>query len=133
MRPRPVPGTGRGSWRQVLGSDPETRLIQPGGEEALDLAAAARPLEPRCDGLALDDDERRHLGDPEALDEIGPVLLGDTEDPEGPVVSAPLQDLGQKALDAAALTGQARVEEDQPRLLARQCGGGHCQIAPPWF
>ena len=50
--------------RGRLDGDDQLRLsagsLQPGREEALDLAAAARPLEPRAHGLALDDDERRH-------------------------------------------------------------------------
>src|SRR5213083_2840144 len=57
-------------------------LVQPGREEALDLAAAAGPLEASRDGFVLDDDEGRHRLDPESFEQVGMLLLRDLDDVE---------------------------------------------------
>ena len=45
-----------GRPESARGQGASDSLAQPGREEALDLAAATRPLELRADGLSLDDD-----------------------------------------------------------------------------
>ena len=70
-------------------------------QEALDLPAAARPLEAGAHDLVLDDDERRHRRDAEALDEVRALLLVDPVELERAVVASALQYLGEEALDAA--------------------------------
>jgi hypothetical protein len=60
-------------------------------------------LEPGPHELVLDDEERRRCFDPEALGEVAVFVVVDPADLEGVVVSPPLQDLGEEALDAARL------------------------------
>jgi hypothetical protein len=103
-------------------------LVQPGGEEALDVPAAARPLEPSADRVPFHDDERRQHTDREPLDQIGAFLLGDVKHLERSVIPSPLQHLGQEALHTAAVTRDRRVEENQPRLLVAK---NSTQFAPP--
>ena len=79
--------------------------MQPGSEEALDLAAAARALEPRADDFVLHDDKRRHRLDAEPLHEIGPFLLVDSVQPERAVVPPALQHLRQEPLGATTGAG----------------------------
>ena len=76
--------------------------MEPGREEALDLAAAARPLKAGADDLVLDDDEGRHRLDAEALDEVGTLLLVHPVQLEGAVIPAPLENLGEEPLGATA-------------------------------
>ena len=76
--------------------------MEPGSEEALDLPAAARLLEPGADDLVLDDDERRHGVDAEALHEIGTLLLVDAVELEGAVVPPALEHLGEESFGTAA-------------------------------
>jgi hypothetical protein len=90
--------------------------VQPGGEEALDLSAAAGPLEAAGDGAALDDEQRRHALDSEALEQVGAFLLRDSHERESAVVAATLQHLREESLDTPTMAGQCRVEEDKPRL-----------------
>ena len=79
--------------------------MQPGSEEALDLPATARPLEAGADDLSLDDDERRHRGDAEALDEVGPFMLVDPVELERPVVAPALEYLSEEPFDPATRAG----------------------------
>jgi hypothetical protein len=92
-------------------------LLQPGGEEALDVAAAARPLEAPRDGTPLHDDQGRHRLDLEVLQQVRALLLRDADDLERPVVAPSLQHLGKEPLHTSTMSGQCRVEEDQPGLL----------------
>src|SRR5581483_12154132 len=62
--------------------------VQPRREEGADLAARTRRLEPRADGLVLDDDKRRRQADAEALEQIGPLLLRHRVERERLVVAA---------------------------------------------
>src|SRR5262245_35288094 len=112
---------------QSLGDVP---LVKPGGEEAFDVAAAARLLEAACDGAALDDDQRRHGLDAEPLQQVRALLLRDPHDMERAMVPAALQHLRQEALDPPTMAGQCRVEEDEPRLLY-QGWASRCHVAPP--
>src|SRR5205823_4266471 len=95
----PVPGTG--TWH--IATTGRAASVQPGGEEALDVAAATRSLEPAGHGRSLDDHERRHLRDLEAFEQIRSFLLCDAHHLERPVISASLQHLGQEAIHPAAL------------------------------
>jgi predicted oxidoreductase len=76
--------------------------VEPGSEEALDLPAATRLLEPGADDLVLDDDERRHRLDPEAFHEIGTFLLVDSVELERAVVPPALEHLREEAFGTAA-------------------------------
>src|SRR5436190_4008498 len=96
---------------------PPACLVQPGRQELLDVAAAARTCEPAPDRLSFHDYERRHLVHGEPLEQVRPFLLRDAENLEGAVVSTALENLGQEALHPAAVPGQARVEEDEARFL----------------
>jgi hypothetical protein len=49
-------------------------LVEPGSEEALDRLAAVRGDDPGADPPLVDDDERRHGVDLEALVQLGVVL-----------------------------------------------------------
>jgi hypothetical protein len=62
-------------------------LAQPGCQEALDLARAARTHEPGAHRLVLDDDERGKLVYPEALDQAGVPGLVHAVNREGVVVA----------------------------------------------
>jgi hypothetical protein len=93
--------------------------LQPGREEALDLAAAARLLEPGLYGFALDDDEGRHRQDAEPLDEVGTLLLVHAVELERAVVAPALEYLSQEPFNATAGAGNGRIEEDESRLLGR--------------
>jgi ferritin-like metal-binding protein YciE len=98
---------------------PAALLLEPGSEEALDLATAARPLEPRPHELPLHDDECRHGLDAETFDQVGALDLVDAIEPERAVVAAALQYLRQESLHTAAVARDGRVEKDEPGL------GGH--------
>ena len=76
--------------------------MEPGREEALDLAAPARPLEAGADDLVLDDHEGRHRLDAEALDEVGPLLLVHPVELERAMVPPPLEHLSEETLGATA-------------------------------
>src|SRR2546422_9363920 len=104
--------------------------VEPGRQETLDVPATSWPLEPGRDGLVLDDDEGGNRLDLEPFVQVRPLLLRHQHDLECAVVPAPLQYLREEAFHAAAVTGQARMEEDEPRLL-RQWGDSHCHVAPP--
>ena len=92
-------------------------LLEPGLQEAFDVAAAARPLQAPRDTPPVDDDEGRHRLDLEVLEQIRALFLGDMDDVERAVVPAPLQYLGEKPFDAPTMAGQRRVKEDQARLV----------------
>src|SRR5438309_2653753 len=96
---------------------PPACLVQPGRQELLDVAAAARACEPGPDRLSLHDHERLHLVHGEPLEQVRPFLLRNTENLERAVVSTALEHLGEEALHPAAVPGQARVEEDEARFL----------------
>src|SRR3954449_6035002 len=95
---------------------------QPGGEEALDVAATTWFFEAAGDCASFDDDECGHRVDLEVLEQVRTVLLGDAHELERPMVAPSLQDLREKALDTPAMPGQRRVKEDQPRLMLLQRG-----------
>src|SRR5215218_1238551 len=128
---RVVTGLRRSGKRRNPDSNRSVRLDQPGLEEPLDVAAAARLLEPCQDPLALDDVERRHALEVEALGQIGSLLAVDAVDLERFVIPALLQDLGEEPVHAPAPPGLRRVEEDEPRLfqLYRR-GDGHQAETP---
>src|SRR5947208_906340 len=86
-------------------------LIKPWREEALDFPAAAGALEASRDGSALHDDQRGDGLDLEAFEQVGPLLLGDPDDVERPVIPAALENLRQESLDSSAMSGDARMEE----------------------
>ena len=65
----------------------------------------------------LDDEERRHHVDAEALAELGPQVDRDADEVERVVVLPPLQHLRDERLRPAALPGDGRVEEDQAGSL----------------
>jgi len=65
-------------------------LAQPGREQPLDVAAAARARKAVPDPLVLDHDDRRYLFDPEALGQLGVLVDVDVEQLEGVVVAPPL-------------------------------------------
>ena len=92
-------------------------LLEPGLQEAFDVAAATGSLEAPGDPAAVDDDERRHRLDLEVLEQIRALFLGDMDDVERPVVPSPLQNLSEEPLDAPTMAGQCRVKEDQPGLV----------------
>ena len=119
-------------WRRdpLTGAAGRATSAEPGREERLDLPAAARFLELRPDLLRLDDDERGQLDDAEALGEVGPLLVVDAVERERPVVAAALEDLREEALDAAAVPGQVRVEEDEPGLRCPR-GNAHPDVQLP--
>src|SRR3954452_24419961 len=92
-------------------------LLQPGGEEALDVAAAARPHEAAGDRTPLHDDQGRQRLDLEVLQQVRAFFLRNADVLERPVVAPSLQHLGKEPLYTSTMTGQCRVEEDEPRLL----------------
>src|SRR5581483_630484 len=108
-------------------------LVQPGPEHVFDVAAAARVREPALDAAVGDDEQRRHLVDAEALDEVGALVDVDLVEDEGAVVLPPLEDLRDEALDAPAPSGELRVEEHEPwsrrSALPNGCGKlGHTPL-----
>ena len=78
---------------------------------------AARSATPH---VPIDDDERRRLGNAAAPGEVVVLLVVESVDAEGVVVSSPLQHLGEKALDPARVTRAAAVEEEQLRTRRRR-------------
>ncbi len=56
--------------------------IQPGRQETLDFAAAARTLQPSRYGFAFDHNESRNRLDLEPLEQVRPLLLRDQHDVE---------------------------------------------------
>ena len=108
----------RAHARPLRDDSPLTGSAQPGSEQLLDLAAAARLVEPRAHGAFLNDDECREVLDAEALDQLGMLILVDEDDAERGVVPASLQHLREESLHAAALARKRRGEEDQPRRVA---------------
>jgi hypothetical protein len=95
--------------------------VQPGSEERLDLSATTRPLEFRANRLSFDDDQGRHHRDPETVDKVRPIFLGDAVQPERLMVPPSLQNLSEESLGPPTGAGEARVEEDQSGL----CAGAH--------
>src|SRR5207244_4060070 len=93
-------------------------LLEPGRQEALDLAAAARLLEPGLHDFVLNDDERRHRLYAESLDEVRPLLLVNTVELEGAVVAPALENLGEEPFDATTGARDRRIEEHEPGLLS---------------
>jgi hypothetical protein len=79
-------------------------LAQPGFEQCGDLDAAARPFQSSTDEVALDHEERGNRLDVQPPDEIGSLVRVDAENPERLVVAASLEDLGDEALYAAAVS-----------------------------
>ena len=77
------------------------QLLEPRSEEALDLAATAWPFETCPDAFPFDDEEGRERPDREPLEQIGPLVLVDPIELEGPVVAPALEHLRQKPLDPA--------------------------------
>ena len=61
-----------------------------------------------------DDEERRNLVDPEALDQVRMLVHIDRVEHERRVVLASLEHLGDEALDATAAAADPGVEEDEP-------------------
>ena len=78
-------------------------LLEPGRQETLDVAATARALQSRCDRAILDDDQRRHRLDLEMLQQVRPLLLGDTHELERPVIPPPLKNLREEALNTPTM------------------------------
>src|SRR5204862_143280 len=68
------------------------------------------------------DEKRRRELDPKLLDQVGTPVDVDAQELEGLVVPASLQDLGEKAFDAARAARGRRVEEDELRPLPRCFG-----------
>src|SRR5947208_9344598 len=93
----------------------ERASAEPGGEQALDVAAAARRREATLNLLAVDDDQGRHLVDPESCGELGLFLDLDAVQAKGVVVTAALEHLREIALDPARLPRAAGVEEHETR------------------
>src|SRR5581483_4635753 len=100
--------------RSPLGSRAE-RSAQPGREQRLDLAAVARRAQPGPDPAAVDDEQRRDRVDPEAADEVRPLLRRDSVQPERLVVSPALEDLRDVRVDLATAATRLRVEEHEAR------------------
>jgi len=111
------------AWRPPQDRHAERESLQPGSEEALDLPAAARPLEACAHGLTFDDDKRRHRGDGEALDEVRTLFFVDAVELERAVIAASLEYLGEEPFDTATGARDGRVEKDQPGLLDSECRG----------
>src|SRR4051794_20489217 len=88
-------------------------LLQPGGEECLDLLATAWLGEPPAHALLLDDDDRGRRLDPETLEQVGALLLRDEAHPERLVVPPPLEHLREVPLGAPRAAVARRGEEDQ--------------------
>src|SRR5690349_966474 len=93
------------------------RSVQPRGEEPLDVAAAAGPLEASGDGAPLHHDERRDGVDVEALEQIRALFFGDPHHLERAMVAPTLQHLRQESLHTPTIARECRVEEDKPGLL----------------
>src|SRR5256885_15444410 len=91
----------------MLGSGPEGQTpalsVEPGRQEPLDVPAAARPLEASCDGSAFHDDQRGEGLDPEALEQVGVLLLGHTDDVERAMVPPALEHLREESLHTPAM------------------------------
>ena len=66
-----------------------------------------------ADAPVLDDDEGGDAVYAEALEELGVFLLGDAKQPEGLVIAAALEDLGEEAVDAPAAARRLGVEDEQ--------------------
>src|SRR5919109_2780347 len=117
---RPRGSYDQGSTAKMLRAQ---SLLEPGREEALNLAAAARLLEPGRQLRAFDHRERRHVvhTKPRREDRLG--LDVDTVELERLVVSPTLKHLREECLDAPAAAGARAEEEDQARLRLRHL---HC-------
>ena len=72
--------------------------VEPGQEALPDVAAAARSLEPRLDAPVVDDQDRGHALDAEALGEVGSPVDRDAHEVEGVVVATALEHLGDVTL-----------------------------------
>lgn len=81
--------------------------MEPGSEKPLDRLAARWVDDPPLDLPVRDDYEGRHLVDPEALVRPGPLLDIDPLQLERRVVGAPLEYLGEEAVDAPTAPGAA--------------------------
>src|SRR5919201_2260163 len=113
---------GRGCTRMQRNSA-YPRLPEPGSEQLLDVAAAARGLEPALHALVLDDHDGRHLADAEALGQFGVLVDVDVVELERPVVAPPLQHLREVPLDATRAAGVPRVEEHEAGAIGDAPGG----------
>jgi hypothetical protein len=68
------------------------------------------------DAAVGDDEQGGELDDVESFEKIGALFYVDVETDECVVVVAPLEYLGDVAVDEAAPAGEAGGEEDEPRL-----------------
>lgn len=68
------------------------------------------------DAAIGDDEQGRELGDVESFEKIGALFYVDIKTDECVVVVAPLEYLGDVAVDEAASSGEAGGEEQEPRL-----------------
>src|SRR5207237_4208999 len=111
-------------WRRRASRSrtPSDSSFQPGREELLDLAAAARRDEACRHALALEHADRRHGLDAEALEQLRTFLLRDGVEQERRVVAPTLKHLGEESLHAAAAAGRVRMEEAQTWLRGRRGG-----------
>src|SRR4051812_29904664 len=106
---------------------------KPRAQQQLDVAAAARRDEPAADTVAVHDHQRRHLVDAEAVHELGVLFHLDPVYPERVVVPAPLEHLGEVAVDAPRLPRALGVEDDEPREDGGAEGLGAHSAAPVGF
>jgi hypothetical protein len=80
-----------------------------------------------------DDEERWNLVDPEALDQVRPLVHIDRVEQESSVVLAPLEHLGDEALDTTGASAHPGVEENETRpgrRAQRDDFGSLCHIFP---
>jgi hypothetical protein len=86
-----------------------------------------------ADAALGDDEERRHLVDPEALGEVWMLVHVHRVEDERSVIPAPLEYLGDEPFDAAAASAHLGVEEDESRARRRalRYGYGSLGHSPP--
>jgi hypothetical protein len=92
---------------------PASRLIEPGVQEFADLLGSAGLAESAADALFVDYEQGWEFGDVESGDEVGPLVGIDSDEFEGGVVLAALQDLGEVAVNSSRPAVARAVKNNQ--------------------